>query len=262
MTRDNRIEVDRIHVVLPAYNEELSLPGVLSGLAEFRRNSRPRITAWVIDDGSTDGTAAVAAAAAGTRDLDVRLVSHPRNLGLGQAVNTGFRVVLETAGPDDVAVVMDSDDSHPAGVIDALVEAIEGGADLAIASRFVPGGADDTAPAFRRLLSRGAAWTFRLLLPLSGYRDFTSGYRAYRTSLLRRAQNHWGQRLVAESGFACMVELLLKLRYCNPVVREVPLVLRYDRKQGASKLKLARTLVQYLKLGLRDRLSPPPAQGL
>ena len=63
-----------------------------------------------------------------------------------------------------------------------------------------------------------------------------------------------------ERGFACMVELLLKLRYCRPVIAEVPMVLRYDRKQTPSKLKLARTIAQYLKLALRDRLSPPPVR--
>ena len=252
--------VGRTHVLLPAYNEEASLPAALARLAEFRRQSGHDILVWVVDDGSTDGTAEVARA--GAEALDVRLVSHARNMGLGQAVNTGLRAVLAAAGESDVVVIMDADDSHPVEVIDLQLQAIEGGADVAIASRFVPGGGDATAPPFRRLLSRGAALTFRILLPLSGYRDFTSGYRAYRTSLLRRAHAHWGERLVAESGFACMVELLLKLRYCDPVVREVPLVLRYDRKKSASKLKLMRTLVQYFKLGLRDRLSPPPFHRL
>ncbi len=252
--------VGRTHVLLPAYNEEASLPAALARLAQFRQDSGHDIVAWVVDDGSTDGTAEVARS--GTEALDVRLISHPSNMGLGQAVNTGLRAVLEAAGPTDVVVIMDADDSHPVEVIDLQLQAIEDGADVAIASRFVPGGRDDTAPTFRRFLSRGAALTFRILLPLSGYRDFTSGFRAYRVGLLRRAHGHWGERLIAESGFACMVELLLKLRYCEPVVREVPLVLRYDRKKSASKLKLARTLVQYFKLGLRDRLSPPPFHRL
>lgn len=253
-------ELGTTHVVLPAYNEEETLPAVLTRLEEFREGGRPSIRAWVVDDGSSDGTAA--AARAGYGELEVTTVTHLKNRGLGQAVNSGLRAVLEAAGPDDVAVVMDADDSHPVEVIDDLLEAIAGGAEVAIASRFVPGGGDATAPPLRRLLSRGAALTFRLLLPLSGHRDFTSGYRAYRTSLLRRAQEHWGQRLVEESDFACMVELLLKLRHCHPVIAEVPLVLRYDRKKSASKLKIVRTLVQYLKLGLRDRLSPPPPRRL
>ncbi len=250
----------RTHILLPAFNEEASLPAALARLAEFERRSGHEFAVWVVDDGSTDDTAA--AARAGAEMLDLHLVSHPHNMGLGQAVNTGIRAVLEAAAETDVLVIMDADDSHPVEVVELQLEALAAGADVAIASRFVPGGSDTTAPAFRRLLSRGAALTFRILLPLDGYRDFTSGYRAYRVSLLRRARGHWGERLVSETGFACMVELLLKLRYCDPVVREVPLALRYDRKQSASKLKLLRTLVQYTKLGLRDRLSPPPFRRL
>ena len=248
------------HVLLPAFNEEASLPAALAGLAGFQRRSGRELTVWVIDDGSTDGTAEAARAC--PDGLDLRLVSHARNMGLGQAVNTGLRVVLEAARDSDVVVIMDADNSHPVEVIDSQLRAIAGGADVAIASRFVPGGSDTTAPLLRRFLSRGAALTFRILLPLDGYRDFTSGYRAYRASLLQRARRHWGERLVSETGFACMVELLLKLRYCDPVVREVPLVLRYDRKKSDSKLRLMRTLVQYTKLGLRDRLSPPPFRRL
>jgi dolichol-phosphate mannosyltransferase len=81
-------------------------------------------------------------------------------------------------------------------------------------------------------------------------------------SLLRRAIGHYGERLVEEQGFACMVELLMKLRHCNPQIAEVPLVLQYDRKQGASKLKLGRTMKQYLKLVVRENVSPAPYRQL
>ena len=80
--------------------------------------------------------------------------------------------------------------------------------------------------------------------------------------VLRRAVDHWGERLIEEQGFACMVELLLKLRYTDPVIVEVPLVLQYDRKQGLSKLRLKRTIGQYMKLLIRDRVSPAPYRSL
>ncbi len=248
------------HLVLPAYNEGASLPPLLARLRDLAAGWEGDLTVWVVDDGSSDDTADIARQ--GAPGLTVRLVSHPVNLGLGQAVHSGLRAVMAVAGDDDSLVVMDADDTHDVGLVPVLQQALAGGADIAIASRFVPGGDDHTAPPFRRLLSRGAAAVFRLALPLAGVRDFTSGYRAYRVSLLRRAAGHFGERLVEEQGFACMVELLLKLRHCRPVVVEVPLVLRYDRKQGASKLKLRRTIVQYLTLLARDRLEPPPFRGL
>ena len=248
------------HLVLPAYNEAASLPPLLERLRNLATGWGEAMTVWVVDDGSTDGTAEIARQ--GREGLDVRVVSHPVNLGLGQAVHSGLRAAIAAAGEDDVIVVMDADDTHDVGLVPLLQRALQDGADLAIASRFVGGGDDSTAPPFRRLLSRGAAVLFRSALPLDGVRDFTSGYRAYRVDLLRRASGHYGERLIEEQGFACMVELLLKLRHCRPVVVEVPLVLRYDRKQGASKLRLGRTVLQYLVLLARDRLAPPPFRGL
>ncbi|OXM56115.1 dolichol-phosphate mannosyltransferase [Amycolatopsis thailandensis] len=248
----------RAHVVLPAFNEESSLPSLLERLSETALTEV--LTVWVVDDGSSDRSAALAESGFG--GLDVRVVRHTVNLGLGRAVQSGLRAALEEAGDDDIIVVMDADDTHDPGLIRLLREEIMAGADVAICSRFVPGGDDRTAPPVRRLLSRGAAQLFRRALDLDGVHDFTSGYRAYRATLLARASAHWGDRLIEEQGFACMVELLLKLRHCRPVIREIPLALRYDRKQGPSKLKLRRTLGQYLKLLVRDRLSPAPYRKL
>jgi dolichol-phosphate mannosyltransferase len=247
----------RAHVVLPAYNEAAGLPSLLRRIAEVAHTEQ--VTAWVVDDGSSDGTQEVAT---GVDGLDVRLVRHPVNLGLGQAVQTGLRSALDDADEDDFIVVMDADDTHDPALITRLGNEILAGADVVICSRFVAGGDDRTAPLFRRMLSRGAAVLFRRVLGLVDVHDFTSGFRAYRVSLLTRASTHWGERLVEERGFACMVELLLKLRHCHPVITEVPLELRYDRKQGPSKLKLRRTVVQYVRLLMRDRLTPAPYREL
>jgi dolichol-phosphate mannosyltransferase len=247
------------HVVLPAYNEAAGLPLLLHRLADLAHTEK--LTVWVVDDGSSDATAEIATA--GVAGLDVRLVRHPVNLGLGQAVRSGLRSVLATAAlDDDIVVVMDADDTHDPALIPRLRAEITGGADVAICSRFVGGGDDTTAPFGRRLLSRGAAILFDRTLRVDGVRDFTSGFRAYRVSLLDRAARHWGERLIEEQGFACMVELLLKLRHCRPVITEVPLELRYDRKQSVSKLRVRRTIVQYVKLLTRDRLSPAPYRAL
>jgi dolichol-phosphate mannosyltransferase len=247
------------HVVLPAYNEAAGLPLLLGRLADLARTEK--LTVWVVDDGSADATADIATA--GMPGLDVRLVRHEVNLGLGRAVQSGLRAVLEAAAlEDDIVVVMDADDTHDPALIPRLRAEIAAGADVAICSRFVGGGDDTTAPFGRRMLSRGAAVLFGRTLAVGPVRDFTSGFRAYRAGLLDRAVRHWGERLVEEQGFACMVELLLKLRHCAPVITEIPLTLRYDRKQSPSKLRLARTVRQYLALLVRDRLAPAPYRTL
>jgi dolichol-phosphate mannosyltransferase len=247
----------KIHVVLPAYNESESLPSLLTRFSELPVEQRSAMSIHVINDGSADNTREVALQP--YPGLDVDVIDHGQNMGLGQAVQTGIRTVTEMASDDDLMVLMDADDTHDPELVSVLVAEIQKGADIAIASRFVPGGDDSTAPFFRRLLSRGAAYIFRAALPVDKkVRDFTSGFRAYRVSVLKRAVTHWGERLIEERGFACMVELLMKLRYCKPAIAEVPMYLEYDRKQGASKIRIVRTIFQYLKLAIRDRLSPPP----
>lgn len=246
-----------IHIVLPAFNESESLPNLLARFSKLPEDQRSELKIHVINDGSTDNTHEVARRCANGLALEV--VDHANNMGLGQAVQTGIHTVIQIASDDDLMVLMDADDTHDPALVRELAAAISAGADIAIASRFVSGGDDSTAPLFRRMLSRGAALCFRAALPVDRkVRDFTSGFRAYRVSVLRRAVNHWGERLIEERGFACMVELLLKLRYCNLVISEVPMHLEYDRKQGASKIRIMRTILQYLNLAIRDRLSPAP----
>src|SRR4029450_3158075 len=92
---------------------------------------------WVVDDGSSDGTGDCVA---GVRGLDVRLVRHQVNLGLGQAVQSGLRAVLAEASADHVVIVMDADDTHDPGVISTLLAEITAGADIVICSRFGGGG--------------------------------------------------------------------------------------------------------------------------
>jgi dolichol-phosphate mannosyltransferase len=98
------------------------------------------------------------------------------------------------------------------------------------------------------MLSSGASTLLRLLFPTTGIRDYTCGYRAYRASVLKRAIAQHGQAFVDQDGFQCMVDILLKLRNQRCVFGEVPIVLRYDRKQGESKMKVARTVFATLRL--------------
>jgi len=249
-------DVGQTYLILPAFNEEGSLPNLLKRLASLQEPLLKDIKVFVVDDGSTDKTASIVNN--GMPVLNIRLISHEKNMGLGQAVQTGIKEVMNVASDNDIIFVMDADDTHDVDLLYPMIRKIEGGADVVIASRFIEGGDDASAPLFRRILSRGAGFVFRTLLPLNQVNDFTSGYRAYNARLLRKASEHWGDRLIEEQGFACMVELLLKLRHWTPSIDEVPMFLRYDRKLGTSKLKLKRTLLQYLKLVLRDRLSPPP----
>ncbi len=250
-------KVEAVYYVLPAYNEEESLPNLLNRITKLKTTHNVKVNVIVVNDGSTDKTEEVVTDIR-TNNIHLTLVNHKKNMGLGQAVQTGIKEALSQATHNDIIVIMDADDTHDVALLDNMIEKIESGADIVIASRFVEGGNDKSAPPFRRLLSRGASFVFKTVLPLNKIKDFTSGYRAYRVNILKKASIHYGETLINEQGFACMVELLLKLRHWSPTIVEIPFELRYDRKLGASKLKLSKTLMQYLKLAIRDKVSPEP----
>jgi len=104
-------------------------------------------------------------------------------------------------------------------------------------------------------LSVGARLLFTTLFPTRGVRDYTSGYRAYRVSVIREAFAAYGDDFVGETGFSCMADVLLKLRKQGVVFGEAPLRLRYDLKGGESKMQVFRTIGLTLKLLARQRFS-------
>lgn len=237
--------------MLPAYNEGEALGPLLEGIERDMASTRYRYEVVVVDDGSSDDTALVASQA--SFRMPVNCISHKQNQGLAAALRTGFLAALDVAGPGDVIVTMDADNTHPPGSIDRLVTMIREGHDVAIASRYQHGSRVVGVPFHRNLMSFGARMLFTVAFPIKGVRDYTCGYRAYRYELLREGTEFYGKNFVSEQGFSCMVDVLLKLRRFRPIMGEAPLVLRYDQKGGVSKMRVLRTVWQTLKLIARRR---------
>jgi dolichol-phosphate mannosyltransferase len=230
-----------LSIVLPAYNEANDLPELIERIGRTMADYGKRFQIVVVDDGSVDGTAEVAEAAAA--HLPVKVVRHERNGGLGRALRTGLLVALKDG---KYVVTMDADNSHDPELIPLMVERLQHGHDVVVASRFQNGGREVGVGLYRRALSHTASRVLRWAFPLEGVRDYSSGYRAYRAELLQHLVAEYGeQRFIEESGFACMLEALLKLGARKARIAEVPLVLRYDRKRGASKMRIARTVRRY-----------------
>jgi len=240
-----------IFIVLPAYDEAENLPRLLLGIrAEMASAGGYHVI--VVDDGSRDGTARVAEEHAAA--LPLTLIRRAVNQGLGAALRDGLGAALAHADPRDIVVTMDADDTQTPALIAPMVGRIDAGCDVVIASRYRRGARVYGVPLHRRTLSRGASWLIRLVFPTRGVRDFTCGCRAYRVAVLRRALAHHGGALITQDGFQCMVDILLRLRPLGVVFGEVPLVLRYDRKSGKSKMAVGRTTWNTLRLLARRRL--------
>lgn len=249
-----RLDAPTVYLVLPAYNEEGSLPPLLSRVkASFAASAVP-YHVIVVNDGSVDRTLEIARQH--TAHMPVTVVDHVSNKGLGEAIKSGLFHAAAVAEPGDVIVTMDADNTHPPDLIPAMVARLVEGHDFVIASRFVRGGQQIGLRPHRKLLSRTAGLLLKVLFPFPGVTDYTCGYRAYRTAAIKRAIDAYGPALVQERGFSCFVDVLLKLRRLHARACEVPLVLRYDFKQGASKMRIARTIGRYLGLIGRNLVQP------
>ncbi len=245
-------------VALPAFNERDALPRLLRRIAAAPGGPYRTL---VVDDGSSDGTAEAAEACREALP-GLRVVRHDRNRGLGAALQTGWTEALRELPDDGAVITMDADDTHDPAVIARLLDLLAAGADVAIASRFQPGGGEVGLSPARRVFSRGAGVLLAAARPIAGVRDYTCGYRAYRAGMLRRAFQAYGQNgLITAPGFACSAEVLVKLAALGARCAEAPLVLRYDLKRGKSKMKVLRTIGGYFYILRVTRRRPAAARA-
>ena len=241
-----------VHIMLPAYNEAEGLPPMFAAIDATLRHHDWEYLVTVVDDGSTDGTADVVQDAA--NHLPVRLVPHPQNMGLAAAMRTGFREVARLAEADDIIVTLDSDNTHPIGLMPRMLDLLMEGRDIVIASRFHRDSRVRGVSTYRQCTAIAAAVLFKGLFPIRGVRDYTCGYRVYRAAALKRALEVYGDRFISEEGFSCMVDILLKTSRLNLIYGEAPMILRYDKKHGPSKMNVGANIVATLKLAMRRRL--------
>ena len=241
-----------IIILIPAYNEEKSIGSLLRGIEGVLGRLEVEHRILVVDDGSTDRTPEVLADLEG--ELPLEVIRHPENRNLGGAMKSGFARVLETGEEGDFLITLDADNTHPPEYMVEIYDRLLDGPDVVVASRYAKGGEEVGLPAHRALLSKGANALFRLLFPIEGVTDYTGSYRGYRVSALRKAWGARGAEAIREEGFTVMPEILLTLRGKGLVFAEVPLVLRYDLKGEASKMRVARNVFATLRLMLAMRL--------
>lgn len=252
-------KIASVAVVLPAFNEEKDLPALLSRIQETLVGQSFQYQVIVVDDGSQDRTAAIAEEAAS--HMPLTLIRHGVNKGLGMGIQTGLSAAMKAA---DAVVVMDSDNTHdPIYVMDMVQKLETQDVQLVIASRYQPGSQIVGLSAFRKLLSLGCFLLMKTLVPFRNVRDYSTGFRCYDSGLLRHMAGVYREdKLVEESGFVCMLEVLLKLRAIGAQATEIPYTLRYDLKAGVSKLRIWRTLKRYLFVVGRYRSRKGDASAL
>ncbi len=242
----------RAIVIVPTYNEAENVPPLVERILSLKE----RVDVLIVDDNSPDGTGAVADAIA-QETSRVQVIHRPRKLGLGTAYTAGFVRALEQ-GYDRI-LTMDADFSHNPRYIPALLRLTETH-DLAIGSRYVPGGGVRLWGLHRRLLSRWANLFARTMLGLHVH-DCTAGFRCYRAHVLETID----PRSIKADGYSYLLEMLWRVENAGFSVAETPIVFT-DRRRGASKisqkeiLNAAATVFRLVFSHAEPLPSPAPTQ--
>jgi dolichol-phosphate mannosyltransferase len=215
-----------VWVILPTYNEAENLERIVAAVLEHLPESR-RIL--IVDDNSPDGTGEIADRLA-EADESIAVLHREHKEGLGPAYLAGFRVALD--GGAQRIIEMDADFSHDPAYLPGLIEATER-ADLAIGSRYVPGGGITDWGPVRRFISRGGSAYARAALGLP-IKDLTGGFKCFRRIVLETIDLD----TIEARGYAFQVETTYRAIKAGFRVVEVPIVFK-DRADGTSKMSKA-----------------------
>ena len=215
----------RTLVIIPTYDERDNLPTVVERLLA----AAPDVSVLIADDNSPDGTGEVADTLAADDPRGRISVLHRQGKqGLGAAYIAGFRWGLER--DYSVLVEMDADGSHPPERLPAMLAAVDEGADLAIGSRYVPGGSVVNWPWQRHVISRGGNVYSRIMLGV-GIKDITAGYRAYRADAIAALDLD----SIESKGYCFQIDMTWRLLNTGRTVVEVPITFT-ERTVGHSKM--------------------------
>lgn len=232
---------ERTVVCIPTYNERENLPIILRRLFD----ANPNVHALVIDDGSPDGTGALADEMAAA-DGRISVLHRSEKAGLGAAYRAGFAQAI--ADGAELIVEMDADGSHQPEQLPALLAAVAH-ADLVLGSRWIRGGSVRNWPVHRKVLSLGGNLYARLMLRVP-IRDITGGYRVFRVATLQAID----YSNVTTQGYVFQVDMAYRVVKAGMRVVEVPIEF-VERELGASKMSqriVVEAMQQVTVWGLRS----------
>ncbi len=244
----------KLFAILPCYNEELNIGELIDkwhaqkdelGAAGYE------LVIVGIDDCSTDNTKKVIEDKSKQYD-NVFLLPHEVNKGLCGGLNSAIGYFLKNGGKDDLMALMDGDNTHDPKYIHAMLKKLKDGKkDCVIASRYCKESAVVGVSNHREFMSDMAKLYYSFVLQVPGVKDYTCGYRLYTYPIIEKLVEKYGEDPIVEKSFACMMELLYKIYTVGATFDETGFELRYDQKQGQSKMNVLKTMKKSLTTAVK-----------
>lgn len=234
-----------VYVVLPCYNEEKNIGNLINSIKQQLSNNFQIIA---VDDGSSDSTLEILKDL--STEMPIHIIKHDNNMGLSDTLKDGLMFAFSVANGNDAIITMDADNTHDPNYILRMNDELSRGSELVIASRYYGNGQQIGVPSERILLSKSVNYFLNCLTGLT-VRDCTSGFRCYKASLLKTAYQKYKVQFISSKGFEIQVELLVKIGKISNKISEIPFTLRYDKKNGKSKMNLMKTIRNYAILSFK-----------
>jgi dolichol-phosphate mannosyltransferase len=239
-----------IYFLMPAYNEETEIGPRLRNIAGLMVQKGFLFEIWVVNDGSDDQTVKIVEEV--SKEIQVHMIHHERNQGIGIAFLNGLKELVKMVGDDDIIITLDADNTHNLKTVEFMIKKIDEGYEVIIGSCFTTGGMMIGVPVVRYILSYLSNLAYRVLFHVKGIRTYTGFYRAHTGAAIKTAFEKFGDHLIEVSGFAAMAEMLIKFRQIPLFMTEVPMIIRYDLKGRASKMRVLATIQEHLGVIVRN----------
>jgi len=243
----------KIFYILPCFNEELNLQKLLTDFFNFYKSKKFNVNIVIINDGSKDNSLRLIKKLKkifNKKNFKIIVISHSKNLGLGESLKNGFKYCLLKGKANDIIITMDCDNSHTVQLSFKMLKRILlNKKDIVVASRYIRNSKTKGLDGLRIFLSYGAAILYKIFFPIKNIKDYTCGFRAFRLNVIKKAYTE-NKKFFSEKGFSASADILLKLfKYKNDIsFDEIPINLRYDLKKGESKMKILKTIYLNLRL--------------
>ena len=238
-----------IYIILPSFNEEKNLIKIIKKIEFLNKKLKSKVI--LVDDGSNDATERIV-----TKKYSVKIIylKHKTNRGLSVALESGFKKVVKIGNKKDIIITLDSDNTHPINLIPEMINQINKNHDIVVASRFQKDSKVKGVTYFRKLMSSGAKLIFKFFFPFKNLNDYTCNYRAYKFPHIKKIVSE--KNFFKNEGFNIAAKILIYFISFHKIlnIAEVPLILSYHKKIGASKMKIFLTIYLTIKLILSSLL--------